>query len=260
MSCSKSCDPAAFAIAYRMLGSVAEAEDVVQEALLRFHTAVEDGRADRVSARLRGHGGHPALDRPAPLGAGAPRELRGRVATGAARDRCGRGPRAPCRDGRLPVARLPRAAREPVPGAARGAAAARRVRLRLSRDRRDRREERGQRSPARVTRAAPRRRRAAPASRLRESSATSWRGASSRRPRRATWPRSSPCSPKTWCCTGTAGGKAPALARSLHGRRRVGRTLLAWMKQGARIEGAGNAADRGERPAGRDPSRRRRPA
>lgn len=33
----------AFAIAYRMLGSVAEAEDVVQEALLRVHTALEDG-------------------------------------------------------------------------------------------------------------------------------------------------------------------------------------------------------------------------
>jgi RNA polymerase sigma factor (sigma-70 family) len=35
--------PWAFAIAYRMLGSVAEAEDVVQEALLRLHTALERG-------------------------------------------------------------------------------------------------------------------------------------------------------------------------------------------------------------------------
>jgi RNA polymerase sigma-70 factor (TIGR02957 family) len=33
----------AFAIAYRMLGSVAEAEDVVQEALLRFHRVRETG-------------------------------------------------------------------------------------------------------------------------------------------------------------------------------------------------------------------------
>jgi RNA polymerase sigma-70 factor (ECF subfamily) len=33
--------PAAFAIAYRMLGSVAEAEDIVQEALLRLHRALE---------------------------------------------------------------------------------------------------------------------------------------------------------------------------------------------------------------------------
>ena len=35
--------PYAFAIAYRMLGSVSEAEDVVQEALLRVHQALEAG-------------------------------------------------------------------------------------------------------------------------------------------------------------------------------------------------------------------------
>jgi RNA polymerase sigma-70 factor (ECF subfamily) len=35
--------PIAFAIAYRMLGSVSEAEDVVQEALLRIHQALEEG-------------------------------------------------------------------------------------------------------------------------------------------------------------------------------------------------------------------------
>jgi RNA polymerase sigma-70 factor (TIGR02957 family) len=35
--------PAAFAVAYRMLGSVAEAEDVVQEALLRLHRTLEAG-------------------------------------------------------------------------------------------------------------------------------------------------------------------------------------------------------------------------
>jgi RNA polymerase sigma-70 factor (TIGR02957 family) len=35
--------PSALAIAYRMLGSVAEAEDVVQEALLRLHSALEGG-------------------------------------------------------------------------------------------------------------------------------------------------------------------------------------------------------------------------
>jgi RNA polymerase sigma-70 factor (TIGR02957 family) len=40
--------PASFAIAYRMLGSVAEAEDVVQEALLRFHRALEAG--DRIES------------------------------------------------------------------------------------------------------------------------------------------------------------------------------------------------------------------
>ena len=36
--------PVAFAIAYRMLGSVAEAEDVVQEALLRVHRTLEAGQ------------------------------------------------------------------------------------------------------------------------------------------------------------------------------------------------------------------------
>ena len=35
--------PTAFAIAYRMLGSVSAAEDVVQEALLRLHQALDDG-------------------------------------------------------------------------------------------------------------------------------------------------------------------------------------------------------------------------
>jgi RNA polymerase sigma-70 factor (ECF subfamily) len=35
--------PTSFAIAYRMLGSVSEAEDVVQEALLRVHRAIEAG-------------------------------------------------------------------------------------------------------------------------------------------------------------------------------------------------------------------------
>jgi RNA polymerase sigma-70 factor (TIGR02957 family) len=35
--------PASFSIAYRMLGSVAEAEDVVQEALLRVHQALQAG-------------------------------------------------------------------------------------------------------------------------------------------------------------------------------------------------------------------------
>jgi RNA polymerase sigma-70 factor (TIGR02957 family) len=39
--------------------------------------------------------------------------------------------------------------------------------------------------------------------------------------------------------TGDGGGKAPALARSLHGRNRVARTLHNWFRLGARIPGAG---------------------
>ena len=37
---------------------------------------------------------------------------------------------------------------------------------------------------------------------------------------------------------GDGGGKVPALARSLHGRNRVARTILNWLRQGARIPGA----------------------
>jgi RNA polymerase sigma-70 factor (TIGR02957 family) len=36
---------------------------------------------------------------------------------------------------------------------------------------------------------------------------------------------------------GDGGGKVPALARSLHGRNRVARTLLAWARQGRRVAG-----------------------
>jgi len=36
---------------------------------------------------------------------------------------------------------------------------------------------------------------------------------------------------------GDGGGKAPALARALHGRARVARTLIAWLRAGARIGG-----------------------
>ena len=42
--------PRAFAIAYRMLGSVSEAEDVVQEALLRLHRAEQEG--ERIESPL----------------------------------------------------------------------------------------------------------------------------------------------------------------------------------------------------------------
>jgi RNA polymerase sigma-70 factor (ECF subfamily) len=37
---------------------------------------------------------------------------------------------------------------------------------------------------------------------------------------------------------GDGGGKVPALARALHGRNRVARTLIAWARQGARIPSA----------------------
>ncbi len=141
----------AFAIAYRMLGSVSEAEDVVQEGLLRLHQAREGGERiespraylSTVVSRLGA--------RPPALGAGPPRDLRGRLAARAPRRRRRGRSRRPGRDGRLAVARLPRGAREPLARAARGVPAARGVRRALQPDRGDRRHQRAERPPARGT-------------------------------------------------------------------------------------------------------------
>ena len=135
-SCLEELRPGSFAIAYRMLGSVSEAEDVVQEALLRVHRSLEAGeRIDSPRAFVATVTTRLAID-----------ELRSaRVATGALRrglaaradpDRRRGRPGTPRRDGGLAVAGDARAARKPVARAARGDPAAGRVRLRLRRDRR----------------------------------------------------------------------------------------------------------------------------
>ena len=56
-SAFQSLRPLMFAIAYRMLGRVTEAEDIVQEAFLRYHRAVASGsfaaRPGRPASRTR---------------------------------------------------------------------------------------------------------------------------------------------------------------------------------------------------------------
>ena len=148
--------PSAFAIAYRMLGSVSEAEDVVQEGFFRLHRAREGGeRIESPRAYLSTVVSRLSLDHL--RSARVRRETYvGRVAAGAARlePRRRSGPQG--RDGGLAVARLPRPAREPVAGAARRVPAARGVRRALRPDRRDRRHERAERAPARRTGPPPR--------------------------------------------------------------------------------------------------------
>ena len=112
--------PDAFAIAYRMLGSVSEAEDVVQEALLRLHNALERGRA---RSTRRGPTRPPS--RPAWRSTSCARPAPGARPTSASgcpsrsSTTPGDDPGPAGGDGGLAVPRLPRAARDPDAGAAR---------------------------------------------------------------------------------------------------------------------------------------------
>ena len=169
--------PLAFSIAYRMLGSVAEAEDVVQEGLLRLHRA----RGRRAPEGVRGHGRDAAVDRRAALGPRAPGDLRGPVAARADRHRLATRRRVG-HDGAADHAR------EPDAGRARGVPAARRLRLRLRRDRGDRRQDARELPPARAARPPARRGPPGPlrglARAAREARRALLRGDPRRRPRR----------------------------------------------------------------------------
>ena len=227
--------PTTFAVAYRMLGSVATAEDVVQETLLRVHEAIADGQAiesprafaatvatrlsidELRSARVR---------RERYVGEWLPEPVVGDDAPET---------RPSGRDGRLAVAGVPRRAREPVARAARRAAAARRVRLRLRRGRGDRRHERRQRAPARDARAAPRRRPASALRPVRRAARRSSRAASSPRRAMAISMASRRCWPTTSCCTATAAARCRRWPARCTAAIASSRTLRAWSRQGARF-------------------------
>ena len=166
--------PVAFAIAYRMLGSVSEAEDVVQEALLRVHQALDGGEqiasprafVATVTTRLAINELRSArARRERYVGEWLPEPI---ITDGQRRSGAARG------DGRLAVGGDAGAAGEPLARAASGAAACTMCSTTTTR--------RSRRSSARARTMSVSSRRepdatsssAGPASRRRASSATSW--------------------------------------------------------------------------------------
>ena len=140
--------PLLFSIAYRMLGSVSEAEDIVQEAFLRYHraqpTEVENPKAylSAVTTRLAiDHLRSARARREEYVGPWLPEPL---LTDEGAGDPSAHAELADS----LSLAFLVLLERL-SPGRARRLPAARGVRLSLRRDRRGDRQERGQRAPAR---------------------------------------------------------------------------------------------------------------
>ena len=142
------------AVAYRMLGSLGEADDAVQEAWLRLQP--HRRRRDREPRRLADHGRRADLPRHAALAAVAARGAARRARARADRGRAdGDRPRARGAAGRRGRAGAAGGARHADPGRAARVRAARHVRRALRRDRADRRALTGRRPPAREPRPPP---------------------------------------------------------------------------------------------------------
>ena len=186
-------------LAYRMLGSVAEAEDVVQDAWLRWTAGRE--RRRRRPGRLAGAGHHPPVHRPPARGQGRARGLSRALAARAADRAAGRGSG---RAGRGRLGGLPAGAGAAVAAGAGGLPAARRVRRGLRAT-----------SPRRWT--APRPPCASSPAAPANTSATRGRASRSARPRRSgsprpSWPR--PRRPTSAALSAAAGrGRRPGLRR-----------------------------------------------
>ena len=253
-SCSRSCGRAAFAIAYRMLGSVergrgrgAGGAAAPPPARSRAGERIESPRAYLVDR------GHPAGDRRAALGAGAARDLRRRVAAGAAR-------RPTTRTTRRARPRWPTRCRWPSSSCSRASrpSSAPSFLLREVFDYRYDRiaeivgksEDNARQLAARARRHVEERRPRFEASREQRERAR--RALLRGRPARATSAALEALLAHDVVLHGDGGGKVPALARALHGRARVARTLIAWVRKAASGSAASRcAAGRGQRAAGR---------
>ena len=244
-----------FGVAYRMLGSVAEAEDVAQEALLRLTR--EERTIDEPAAWITTVATRLSIS-VLQIGAGAARVLRRAVAPGAAARGPGARPGLTRGARRLAVAGVAGAAGAPDAGRAGRVPPARGVRLRLRGDRRDHRPDRGQLATARDPRAQARGGQP-PALRCRRGgSRRSCCSASSPPPKRATSKGSRSCSPRTPSCTPTAAGRrsrprcrcsAPrSIARFMAGVARVRRVCRL-------VRGAARARQRPARPRDARPRR-----